>query len=283
MLGAVEWSLPLHRPGLFPATAIGPARAMLVPTTQAGSGCDGGGEGGTGELALRVWVHVAAAQEAWDALEQACVLAGLPGVQYRNAALVSAAALQHAVIMSLVFTPAVFPGRPKLLPLRRIELLGPGSEAALLDTLLPVDKSADSQDGSRGQAVPAGHAVAARIWSSVRLQRGKLGGGARSACFLDILSRPEACVLPPNPAGLGPAQRKQWKWPPGCTLGMEAVDPRLAAPLRAGGLGLGLPGIPLQAEPLSPGQLEEQRRRWPGTGEHLCDLCVSNRVCFVNH
>ena len=177
MLGAVEWSLPLHRPGLFPAAAIGPARAMLVPTTQAGSGCDGGGEGGTGELALRVWVHVAAAQEAWDALEQACVLAGLPGVQYRNAALVSAAALEHAVKLALVFAPAVFSGRPQLLPLRRIELLGPRSEAALLDTLRPVDKSADRQDGAQDQAIAAGQAVAARIWSSVRLQRGMLGGG----------------------------------------------------------------------------------------------------------
>ena len=187
MLGAVEWSLPLHRPGLFPAAAIGPARAMLVPTTQAGSGCDGGGEGGTGELALRVWVHVAAAQEAWDALEQACVLAGLPGVQYRNAALVSAAALQHAVIIALVFAPAVFPGRPQLLPLRRIELLGPGSEAALLATLLPVGNSTESQDGAHVQAVPAGQAVAARMWSSIRLQRGMLAGEAQLACFLNIL------------------------------------------------------------------------------------------------
>ena len=74
--------------------------------------------------------------------------------------------------------------------------------------------------------------------------------------------------LPSNQtAGLGSeGHRRPWSWPLDSLLGMEVLDPRLAQPIRVGGLSIPLPGVPSPAGPLPAAQLERQMRQWPRGG-----------------
>ena len=154
-------------------------------------------------------------------------------------------------------------------------------------------------------------ALPGRIWSSVCLQRGEtsrvrallllhadligvqLGlGEINNLVNLSYQHQPQTATNyslfdpPPCTAGLGPeGHRRQWPWPPGCTLGMEVLDPRLALPLRVGGMCFPLPGLQPTAAPLTAGQLARQMKAWPTGGwtrvppavewtGHRCLSCV---------
>ncbi|KAG1669489.1 hypothetical protein FOA52_015656 [Chlamydomonas sp. UWO 241] len=123
---------------------------------------------------------------------------------------------------------------PLPLPLRRLELLGPRAEAALAAVLRPA--GAGGPGGSGG----------GRMWAGVCAQR--------------------------RGEGVGGAPRREWAWPVDAVVGVRAVDPRVAAPVRLGLLGVSVARQPREAEPLPAWSLGRLQAAWPRAGDWASDV-----------
>ncbi|GLC46043.1 hypothetical protein PLESTB_001024500 [Pleodorina starrii] len=209
---------------------------------------------------LWLWVHAAAFGDVWAALHQAAA---------QEEAAAAAAMEQEAEVGDAPGADAgggPGSGRPLHPPrvsirsrcpdLRRIEVVGAAASAALarvLQPMQPMQQVASLSPTAAASAAPAAPAAAALKPSSssgagaaggdsdaARPNGGGAGAGRNGdgsslggRLWCSVWERDCGGGGGGGEGGEGP--RWQWRWPAGAVVGLVAADPRLAAPVAAGG------------------------------------------------
>ncbi|GIL73796.1 hypothetical protein Vretimale_5343 [Volvox reticuliferus] len=242
-------------------------------------------EGWATRCVLWLWVHAAAFRDAYEAVHSAAEVMMPPG------AAAGAAASSGAVTGNGCNAVSI---RSRCPDLRRIDVVGDTATACLARVLVPVRRTAaaggpsavvdsgaaaaaigssrtiSAAEGVRGQPTGLGSAISTTAPNLCDTEDSNLGG----RLWRSFMERSQGGTVSANPdsgqqAGGSTAANlnRFWRWPEGAVLGMEAADPRLAAPVRLGG------GV-VRADALSEAKLQYRSIGNAGSGgdDGVCEL-----------
>ncbi|EFJ45760.1 hypothetical protein VOLCADRAFT_93949 [Volvox carteri f. nagariensis] len=211
-------------------------------------------EGWARRCVLWLWVHAAAFTDVWEALHQAT--AELEQVELAAEA-AEAGGEDGQEDMAAPSGGGGVSIRSRCSDLRRIDVVGEAATAALARVLLPTHTHVAAAGGaSSGGAMPttmptvaaavAGSRSAASAYGACRgtstshYPSGEIGDSMLGGRVWWSFKGDCQGLDPEGPSGApdGSGWRRHWRWPAGAVLGMTAADPRLAAPVRVGGIAM---------------------------------------------
>jgi hypothetical protein len=239
LLGAVEFDLVLHQPGAFPAGALCPAKLMWLPfplgkaSINEHAGAAAASQQHTRDE-QRAGGSAEAVPTAVDQPENVAAFAGQQGsrsiwIWAHAAAYSSVAAAVHSCGPALAFSNT---------SMGRLEVLGPGSDAALASAIRPSSRPSSSSSSSSSSSTAGPTSEATDMWQALCSAADAAGHRAQPA--------PAAATPAPSSgkskrsssssttSAMAPAAAELWlSLPEGAVLAMVAEDPRLVRPFRA--------------------------------------------------